>query len=171
MPPCKNNDQDCENKSTITGCHLLPPQKLLTFTYYDPRHSCVMSTHFFITLPIQLEQHPVQNPVPHACYSIWIRSKERSFWLQTEARQYEADQAPTKAMLKNVALKQPAQRAELFPPIAISRSGENEIISVPSASVVRTQKSIAKSSFLLYPSSGENVELLVPLPLNLIGAE
>jgi hypothetical protein len=85
-----------------------------------------MSTHFFIELAIQLEQHPVQNAAPHARYSIWIRSKERSFCLQTEARQYEASQAPTKSMLKNVALKQPAQRAELFPPIVVSRSGKNK---------------------------------------------
>ena len=100
MPPRKNNDQDCKNKSTITGCHLLPPQKLLTFTYYDPRHTYVMSTCFLKNWLFNLEQHAVQNSVPHVCYSIWIRSKERSFCLQTEARQYEASQAPTKSMLK-----------------------------------------------------------------------
>ena len=105
MPPCKNNDQDCKNKSTITGCHLLPPQKLLTFTYYDPRHSCVMSTHFFIELAIQLEQHAVQNAVPHACYSIWMKAKGRSFCICTEAPQYEASQAHTKFIMKNMTLK------------------------------------------------------------------
>ena len=70
-----------------------------------------------------------------------------------------------------MTLKQQARRAELFRPILDSKSGEKKCHSVPSESVVRAQKSIAKSAFLPYPYAGENAELLYSFPLRVPSAE